>query len=287
MNIKLRYLDSLPMEKMTGLVFFFFVCVSLHAQNSNTSEKAFINVVKEGPSTGPDFIVVKINNLNTGTSKEVCTDVTSLFFALQVETKEDDNNKITQYLLSKSATRTFDLRNPEALDRLDFNLYTLHDEKKIESLITNQNLRDSLRKLTKFGEVLSSKMDDHYDKRQDILKEISDSIKKVRPLTDEEAKMIGDLRDRYYDDYYTKPIYDRYRTVSANGEFLMKIWSEKIKRYKDEISKYEAESKRMYDKFFQQYYKMFGISFCHVAFKYGIITYFGDENPKVGFSRVL
>jgi hypothetical protein len=275
------------MNKLMGLILLIIMSESPRAQNSIMAEKAFRSVINEGLSTAPKIIVVQINNLNTGVSKEICKDMSSFFWAIQRENNELDFNKLNIYLLSKSSDRTFDLKNNYALDRINFNDYLLSNSKEIESIIENGHLVDSLKKLENFNLIVGKQLDDYRDKREDLLDEISDSIKKVRPLTSEEHKMINDLGDRYYDNYYTKPIYDKNRKVSEQGKKLMRIWTSKIKNYSTKISEVEAESKRMYNKFFQQYYKIYGLGFCHVAFTYGIITCFGDENPVVGFSEVV
>lgn len=263
---------------------FLVIGINLYGQNSNIAEKAYIDVVKEGPSTGPLFIVVNINNLNTGVSNEVCTDISTLFWALSQENNTSDREK---YLLSKSSDRNFDFKDQNALNRLNFSNYKLNKEKKIKILIEKKHLRDSLNKLVNFYEIERQAFYKYADQRQNLLKEVRDSISTVRSLTSEEDKMISNLKDRYYDDYYSKSEFNKYRTISPHGQSLMKIWKQKIEKYKKEFSKFEIESERMYNKFFQKYYKMFGISFCHIAFKYGIITYLGDENRVVGFSKVI
>lgn len=275
------------MKRFVSLLILILISKILFAQTNTIAEHAYIKVINDGPSTAPDFTVVTVNNLKTGNVKEICTDVTSLYWSLQQENNEKDYKKLKEYLLSKSSKRIFDLKDADALVRLNFDSYNLKNENAIRSIIINKHLTDSLKKFVKFRELLNKYLDDYRDKRQDILDEIADSITTKRPLSEEESKMIGDLRDRFYDDYYTKPIYNQYRKVSEQGENLMKIWNLKIKKHKTKILKTEVESSRMYYKFFQQYYKIYGINFCHIAFKYGIITYLGDENPVVGFGEVI
>ncbi|WP_345955471.1 hypothetical protein [Mucilaginibacter sp. PAMB04168] len=60
-----------------------------------------------------------------------------------------------------------------------------------------------------------------------------------------------------------------------------------IKQRKTTYDKLSKELNRMNTKFFKQYYRKYGLSFCHVAFKYGIVSYYGDEDPEIDFEKLV
>jgi hypothetical protein len=279
--------EGVGMKRWIILLVLVFLGKMLIDQSNVLAEQAYVHVINHGLSTAPEFIVITANNSKTGQAREICLEVTSFYWGLMKETPGKDDKELKQYMFSKSGERVFNFENADALQQINFDNYHLKNENVIKLIIIDNHLADSLKKLVRFREILGKERNDYYRKRQDILKQMADSIKTKRSLSVEENKMISDLPDRYYDDYYSKPIYNKYRNVSEQGENFMKTWNLKILKYKIKILKVEAESKRMNYKFFQQYYDIYGISFCHVAFKFGIITYLGDELAVVGFGTVI
>lgn len=271
------------------LCFFFLLTVSsiLFAQDSTLVQKTYVRVVKDGVSTAPDFIVINVKDLNNGYTKEICTDMVSLYWSVMQERIKYPLNDFNKYLLKKSKNRNFEFKDTAALKRLEFNIYHLTKSKKINRLIQKNHLRDSLKKIDKIEELLSSEFYKYEDARDSILEVMSDSITKLRPLTDEENKMIKDLHDLYYDKYYTDTIYNKYRTVSAQGEQFMVKWNLKIKKYGVRYSELSKEAARLDWKFFKKYYSKYGLSFCHVAFKNGIKTFIADETGIVSYGGVV
>src|ERR1700733_10843828 len=176
----------------------------LFAQSEKTIERAYIKVINDGMSTAPEFVGINVKNLNKGVTKEICTEATSLLWSLQQELSESAFKTVDKYLLSKSSERYFEFKDTTALKRLYFDEYNLKNGDEINSIIIQGHLVDSLRRLSTYRSILNQAADAFYEKRRDILDKIGDSIKTKRPLTDEEIKMLGDLRDSYYDDYYTK-----------------------------------------------------------------------------------
>jgi hypothetical protein len=231
--------------------------------------------------------VIYVKNLNDGHVKEICTDVASLYQSFIVEHNIAGINDFDKYLVLRSKKMEFDFRDTVALKTLNFNTYSLHNSKEIGRLIAKNHLRDSLKKINKLEEFLSTEFYQYEDARDSILKIISDSITKLRPLTAEESKMIGDLHEIYFDKYYTDPIYDKNRTVSSNGRRFMVIWNDKIKKYGIKYFGLSKEIERLTNKFFTNYYKHYGLSFCHMAFKNGITTFIADESGIVSYGGIV
>ena len=259
----------------------------MHAQDSTLIQKTYVNVVKTGLSTAPDFVVIRIKNLNNGKVKDICTDVSSLYWSLEQDQNNNLKRDIDKYLLTNARSRTFELKDTSSLSRLNFNTYKIRDRGKINMLIQKNHLRDSLKKITKLSEEVSKEYYTYYDARDSILHEIADSISKIRHLTDEETKMIADLHDLYYDRYYTDTAFNKYRTISLQGHQFIKMWNSKIRMFGINYFKIKGEVARLYKKFFTDYYRRFSLSFCHVAFENGIITYIADESGEISFSEVI
>ncbi|HEX3385527.1 MAG TPA: hypothetical protein VHS53_10080, partial [Mucilaginibacter sp.] len=128
--------------KLTICSFLFLVfCNGLFAQDTSIIEKTFLQVAKESFSTAPNFIVITVKNLNTGQSKEICTDMSSLEWSLMQEGTEGFIKDEKNYLPTKYRNRIFDFRNIEALKRLEFDTYTLSSSERIEFLIKKEHLR--------------------------------------------------------------------------------------------------------------------------------------------------
>ena len=250
-------------------------------------EKAYREVIKSGPSTAPDLLVVMIKNENTGKIKEICTDMSSLFYAMMTEAKFAGDDAINNELLKHAADRTFSFKNKDALERLNFDSYKLANEATIDKAIKQNHLRDSLFNLEMLRDTLLVRFYDYSDVRDSLLERMAESIKLTRPLTSEETKMIKDLEDQFYDTYYNDSQYDQYRVISAGGKDLLRTWNNIIKPYKLVYDGLSKEIDRINYKFFVSYRKKYGLSFCHMAFKHGIVSYIGDENPEIGLSLVV
>jgi len=268
------------MRKLIIILSLMFFCQVSFGQNK--AEQTFKKVLEDGYSTAPDFVVLTIKNSNTGEIKELITDVTSLFEACRMEQQIQDYDKIFEYLLKNSKSRIFEFRTNEALERLFFYKYKLKSTNKIEKLISKEKIIDSLPKITKQRELISEKFYEYSDKREEILDEIKDSIQNVRVLTNEEKKILSDLKDQYYDYHYNE-----YAKISDQGKTLMKLWNTKIKQYSEEYKKYTDELVRLEKKFFRNHYAKYGINFCHILFKYGVIFNSNCLNGMLEFNQVI
>jgi hypothetical protein len=263
------------------------ISAALFAQDKPMVEKTYVDVINDGISTAPDLIVINAINQNTNQTKEICLDVSTLFWCLQQEDIEEFNKNYKKYFLSKKENRTFTFKNSKSLERMHFDSYDLKNQDEIEFIIIKNHLRDSLKKINKMQESLLKSFYKYSDKRDNILKIITDSISKIRLLSDEEKKMINDLDDQYYDDYYAALIDKSDPKVSQQGRNLMTIWNSKINNYRNSYKAIEKGVSDMYFKFFQIYYEKYRLNFCHVAFKHGIVTQIGDEAAVVGFEKVV
>ena len=108
------------------------ISVILIAFGQDKSENAFIRAINEGYSTGPDFVVITIRNLNNEETKELIADVTTVYYAFGKELETNESFKIREYLLNNSKTRIFELNNKAALERLKFKDYQLKFLEEIE-----------------------------------------------------------------------------------------------------------------------------------------------------------
>jgi len=282
---------------MKNLILFLCSLISFqHLFAQNTPEKAYTTVVNEGPTTAPGLVVITIINLNTGGLKEMCLTVNELFDCLELELHEDDSKKIKKYLLSKSSDRTISLKNQEALKLINFEKYKAEleskQQNKINYLITKNHLIDSLAKIDTIERKKAEIFNDYEILRRTILKKIADSISAVRPLNKKEKTMLLLLIDPYYDEreeQCEKLPWDS-KADSISRMEILEIWDSKKSLYKNDSDKCASvyqESDRCEKKFFRTYYKKYGLVFCQVLFKYGVICYFGDENPIVEFGGVI
>jgi len=110
------------MRILITIVLVFLSCLFGYGQN--LAEKAFVFVINSGLSTAPDFLVVKIKNLNTGEIKEKCIDNSTLYWSLMQERNATDYSEITELLLSNSSDRYFEIENKEVLERIQFDHHT-------------------------------------------------------------------------------------------------------------------------------------------------------------------
>jgi hypothetical protein len=268
------------MKRLTFILTLIFFCQVSFGQNK--AEQTFQKVIKEGFSTAPHFVVLTVKNSNSGQIKEIIINVTSLFEAYRIEQQIQDYDKISEYLIEKAEARIFEFRTKEALERLNFDNYEMKSADKIEKLISKENIIDSLPKITKQRELISEKFYEYSDQREEILEEIKDSIQTKRALTNEEIEILSDLNDQYYDYHYNE-----YVEISNQGRALMKIWNSKIKPYKMEYKKNTDELDRLENKFFRKHFAKYGLNFCHILFKYGVIFNSKCENGMMGFNQVI
>ena len=282
---------------MKYLAFFLlFIILFQHLSAQSPVEKAYIAAIDDGPSTGPDFVVVTIINSNTNQSKEMILSVDQLFDCLKLELIEDDYKKIKKYLLSKSSDRTISLQNQEALKSINFEKYkaenTLQLENEIDKVIIKNHLIDSLSKIAAINQKSHKLFDEYYMRRVEILREISDSISKLRSLNKKEKTVLQFLKDPYYDgrEEQCEKLPSDSKDDRISRKKILEIWDNKINLYKSDRDKYayiDQELTRCEKKFFRSYYNKNGITFCKALFKYGAICYFGDENPIVGFGGLV
>ncbi|WP_345211007.1 hypothetical protein [Mucilaginibacter gynuensis] len=283
MNIYANALNPFMLRSIALLTLLLipFLCFS-----QSLEERAYREVIEDGPSTAPGILVINVKDSKTGQTKEICTDVTSLYWSLQNEFPHLTDADLKKELLNHAEGRMFTFKKTEALVRLNFYKYQLKDEIAISKTIKQRHLIDSLSYMIELKDSLSKRFYAYSEQRDSILKEISDSIKVSRPLTEEETKMINNLRDQYYDEYYNNTKFDSYRKISSLGIHLMNTWNHNIKPYKTDYDNASQEVARLNLKFFKRYINKYGLSFCHVAFKNGIMSYFGDDNPGIYFSMI-
>ncbi len=268
----------------------------------SVAEKAYQEVVKQGPSTGPGLVVVTIVNAHTNQSREMCLTVNELFDCLKIELKEDDYNKIKKDLLTNHPDRIIKLQDTASLSFLNFDdqsskkslkqKHKITDERIIDKIIIKNHLVDSLSKIDSLRERKSKLFDQYWELRSQLLKQVSDSIALIRPLKPKEIQVLRDLKDPFYD--IDESLCGKLRDDSKEDENIrkqtIKIWDSKLSLYKNDKEKCASisnELSRCEKKFFRNYCNKYGITFCKVAFKYGVMCYIGDENPRVEFEGVI
>lgn len=245
-------------------------------------EKTYLNVIKE-VSTAPNFVVIKIKNKQNDKIKEICTDVTSLYWSLQQE-YQSDFKLIYDSLATKSKNRVIEIGDSKALERLSFSKYNAKQLDEIISLITEKSLIDSLEQFDKYRNDLYDKYYPYRTSRENKIELIRDSISAKRDLTTEENEIFSKLDDPYYDYHYNDWYWDK---LTDQGKALIKIWNVKIKSDKDKIESLEKERDRQEKKFFFDYYKDYGIVFCHALFNFGATCYQDCENGQIKFGQII
>lgn len=269
------------------IIILLLINISKDSFAQSIEEKAYKEAISTGMSTAPSLVVFTVKNFNTGQSKEICTEVPSLYWAVQQEMAKGSKEDIMKVLLSHTSDRKYEFKTKEALDGVHFSSYHLNHATEIAKIIERNHLTDSLSKTIEFRKQLSDKFYEYKDKRDSLLGFLSDSITTKRPLSAEETKILKDLDDQYYDIYYNKPNNYGFDHLSEQGKGLIKIWNAKVKVDKQSYEKLTNEMTRATNKFFFNYYKKYGISFCHIAFKYGILSNYGDENPVIHLSGIV
>ena len=266
---------------MKTLITIFLVFFSIFfAFGQNLAEKTFIHVINSGLSTAPDFLVVQIKNLNTGEVKEICTDNSSLYWALMQDRKSSDFEAITKELLNNSFERYFEISDKEALERIQFDFVSPNSLEKLDSIFKADHLADSLAKIELYRTYLGDNYYKYYEARETAIAEIEDSISAIRELTAEESEILDDLPDQYYDYHYNEW---KWKELSVKGQAFMKIWNSKIAVEKSKYKKIENEHNRLEKKFFRDYFNKYGLDYCHVLFLNGITCFQSCENGQINY----
>ena len=223
---------------MKYLAFTFLLTISIQfLAGQNLAKKAYSSVVNTGPSTGPEFIVLSIVKLNTNEPKEMILSINKLFDCLALELNNNDYKNIKKYLLTKSSNRTIDLRNLEALKIINFYGYKSKEsftlEKKIDEVIEQNHLIDSLSEIDSVEGRKSALFDEYYMLRRRITKQIADSISAIRPINKKEKQVLNSLHDIYcdHDENGYGVLRDDTKEDRISRERIIRIWDSKISLY--------------------------------------------------------
>lgn len=105
--------------------------INLFDKYSNDSIRAAnFHVAYSNQSTAPNYIVFKAKDLNSGLTKEICTEAPFLSGALHRELGIEYNTKGTEYIDSiilSQNQKTFEFANKEALNNINFFNYPGYD----------------------------------------------------------------------------------------------------------------------------------------------------------------
>ena len=94
-------------------------------------------------STFQYYMVIKIKNLNTGETREICTDANGLLGALHREKNVGYDDKNRNWILSlakKNKERYFEFKNQDALDNLVLEFYSMSDLENLEKRVNFDSL---------------------------------------------------------------------------------------------------------------------------------------------------
>ncbi|NVJ48197.1 MAG: hypothetical protein HWE07_13760 [Cytophagia bacterium] len=262
------------------LVFPYLVGLTLNCYSQDLSEASFRHAVENGLSTAPSIVVFEASNGTT--IKEICTDIGSLYYALEIESNTKSYNDIHELLINNSHNRQFHFTHKDALNAIGFENYTLEETEKIESDLIKYHLADSLEQLDKYRMELMDEFYKYSDQRDSLIVIINDSIAKERSLAQLEIDMLKNLHSEYYDYHYNELV-----ELSNDQKQLIEVWNRAIQPFKVQYEALNKELERREQKFFRSHLEKYGFNFCHVAFKFGILFYQGDENPILEFDTVI
>lgn len=267
------------MKYLISFLTFLTLCFnSLYSQSK--AQKAYEYVVSIGISTGASFIALTVKDLNTGTVKEIYTVVNP--FYRNVDFQDGESFEKTQNeLLSKSSDRYFEIKDSVLLKNLNFYAYTYKNKDKITKIIETESIIDSLADLSNYRKFVKESYYRYMDERE---KTASYMKKDETDLKGYKLRMIYDLASDDNSDYRFN---DEYKELTSSEKRLLKKWNKLIKPHKDKYDSYQKELKRREWKFFGQYYKKYGLEFCHAAFNYGAIFYQNCENGIIQFDQII
>ncbi len=205
------------------IVFLLLITTCTYCQD--LSEATYLKVVELVNTTDDShFVVVSVKNLNTGQTKEICTEISSLCNAIIKETKDTAIDNIKQYLVSHSSKRTFEIKNNEALKLLKFDTCSLKSEDSLASIITQGHIIDSLMKISEYRRNVILYFFDLENKNEEIVGQIKDSIMAHRPLDQKELRLIEDLNNN--SDY-------DFADISENGKELISYCNNRMRNIND------------------------------------------------------
>lgn len=205
------------------IVFLLLITTCTYCQD--LSEATYLKVVELVNTTDDShFVVVSVKNLNTGQTKEICTEISSLCNAIIKETNVTAIDSIKQYLVSHSAKRTFEIKNNEALKLLKFDTYSLKSEDTLTEIIKQGHIVDTLMKIREYRRNAILYFFDLENKNEEVVGQIKDSIMAYRPLEQKELRLIEDLNSNSHYDF---------ADISENGKELISRCNNRMKNIND------------------------------------------------------
>ena len=151
---------------MNRLLSILLLCLTLPLSSfkgdQDLTKEKYLNFLAaiENISTFSYFTVVKIKDLNTGITKEICTKGNFVSGALHIELNADYDAKGEKKVLDFAKTkkdRYFELKNKKALDNISFYDYDLKQLKKIQSKYDIDKVVQLIKKDKNFSIHLSDK----------------------------------------------------------------------------------------------------------------------------------
>jgi len=233
-------------------------------------EQTYKQVAIEGSTSAPSFIVLKIENKNTGEIKEICTNKQSMYFSVDT-------------LLKHSKDRFLKIRDTSILNGISFNQYDSKKVERVKNIVSSQNLIDSLMQYDKIRTRYYNEGNSFREIRSKKYYVFRDSVLNNTSLSIEGKSILNDLSNPYFDLYYDVYSYD---TLTNDCIKLIDLWKNAIDKDRVSIKSLQIELEKKEDKFFKYYFEKYGITYCHVLFLNGITTYFNCESFDIEIGNI-
>lgn len=130
--------------------FILIVAIAVSTSWTTTDEgKLYDNYKKavKNESTFQYFLVIHVTDLNTGQTREICTKGNFLAGAIHREYNlayDDHSMRKAERIALNNRTRTFKFKNPEALQNLGLDRYSMSDLKEFEGRINIDQLTQQI-----------------------------------------------------------------------------------------------------------------------------------------------
>ena len=137
---------------MYKVIFLSIFCIGFQPTEIEKLRYANYKAAINNESTFQFFTVVKINNRNSGETREVCTK--GDFFKREQSTENlilDYGNKSCKKvnrILIKNRKRHFEFKNKEALQNIGFNSYSIEEYNKFKEKLIEENFLEGLKRKT-------------------------------------------------------------------------------------------------------------------------------------------
>lgn len=147
---------------LTILLIFLTLPLTSFKEKKDLETEKYLNFLAaiENTSTFSYFTVIKVKDLNTGVTKEICAKGSFVSAALHDELNaryDEEGNLIVEQLVKKKKNRYFEFKDKTALEDLSFYEYNLKQLKKVQEKYDFSKVVQIIQKDKKFVVALSYK----------------------------------------------------------------------------------------------------------------------------------